>query len=136
MPLSKISDLLKCHDSDGDLYAVFTDLDNFESISARRKERSNRLGIGKNHIVVVDVMIESWYVAGSLVKSINDQMIGRRTEEINKTKFDELVGGKFHHRKMMNVIIRNFDVEQAAQRNKSFKDFYRNFKAILDDANT
>lgn len=117
---------------DKDYYVMFTDKDKF-STTLRKKHRVSTYGVEEEKVIVVDSTIESWYTAGAK-KSIFD-LGKKRSETIDKKKFDQLIGRRAYHSMVMEEICNNYDTSRAIQNSKSFKYFYRKLKKILGGTN-
>lgn len=119
---------------DKDHYVMFADLDDFTSITARKKQRADRYGVEVEKVFVVKTEIESWYAAGAKQTIFNSK--GHRSEEITKQKFDQLTGSRARHTSIMEEIADGFDTNKAIQSNKSFKYFYNQIKELLQKIGT
>jgi hypothetical protein len=99
-----------------------------------RKQRVKQTKIGNvddNQIIIVRKKIEGWYLAGLDERCCRNLGISTHnyTDTIDKQKFNKLiVGSKFGSRRSCMVeILKNFDIETAKRKNKSFSYFCRKF---------
>ncbi|MCV0392523.1 MAG: hypothetical protein K5790_04415 [Nitrosopumilus sp.] len=108
---------------------LITDMDNYTSITERKKQRSKEYDIEFENVIVVKKSIESWYAAGAPTSLFQPQ--GNHSETIDKIKFNQLIGRSSLHTRIMVEISEDFDTGRAVSNNKSFKYFYRELKNLL-----
>lgn len=116
----------------GDDILCLTDITGFRSKKDKREQvqRDHIGNIGDDRVIIVIKEIESWYLAG-----VSQPCCGRmridyydRTDTINKEKFHEIITrSKFIPRSVCCLeMLRNYDVELAKRRNRSFNCFHEN----------
>jgi hypothetical protein len=84
----------------------------------------------ENRICLVVIEIESWYLAGLDDDACRKHKIRKRkfTDDITKEKFDSLIPRAYDSRNdFMIEILKDFSIETAKQKNKSFKYFCEKF---------
>ena len=110
-------------------YIYVTDINEAPCITFKKEDIMQKIGIGKDKIVVVVREIEGWYLAGLHaedskrlgIEEIND------TNDITKEDFNKLIPKKIKSRLVfMKKILRTYDTEIAKEKNKSFKYFLDN----------
>ena len=112
-------------------YIYVTDINNSPCITARKKEIQEKLKvIDVERIIIVIKEIESWYLAGlssDVYKrfKINEFDI---TDSVTKEKFNSLIPRRFSSRiDFMSEILKDFSIETAKRRNKSFKYYMEKY---------
>ena len=114
-------------------YIYVTDINNSRCVTAKKQEIQNKLrNIDINKILVVIKEIESWYLAGLDNKSLKTlgikKKIPNNTETITKEQFYSLIPKKFSSRiDFMREVLKNFSIEIAKQKNKSFRFFIEKY---------
>lgn len=110
-------------------YMYVTDINEAPCITVKKEDIMQKIGIGKDKIVVVVREIEGWYLAGLHaedskrlgIEEIND------TNDITKEDFNKLIPKKIKSRLVfMKKILRIYDTKIAKEKNKSFKYFLDN----------
>ena len=127
MKKEKVSNFIKSINAMGADYLYFADINRAPSITAKKEEIEKEYpNIEKDKIVVVVMEIESWYLAGLDAKACKQLKIKDfpDTENVTKERFNALIPDKFASRiDFMMEILKNFSIEIAKQKNKSFRDF-------------
>ena len=110
-----------------------TDIKGFQRKDHKKEQvqRDHIGNIGDDKVIVVIKEIESWYLAGASKLCCRRLRIGYydRTDNVDKNKFHEIIAHtKFKPRWVCCLeMLRNYDVTQAKQRNKSFNCFHENY---------
>ena len=131
VPDNNIRSALRNHQQNHEYYIILADK-NSDSFEKKQQFISEKFGINKNHIIIVDICIESWYVAGSNIDYRKESI--ENTKDITKKKFKILSGNTRRGRKEnMQEILKNFDIEKAKKQSKSFKYFYENLESIIKE---
>jgi len=120
-----ITKFIKSIQSMGGDYIYVTDINTSPCITAKKENiRHNVPNISNDKIIVVVKEIESWYLAG-LNKSFTKNLgikIPSTTNTVTKEQFYRLILQKFNsHIDFMREILKNFSIEDAKEKNKSFK---------------
>ena len=108
-------------------YLFLSDFDEFACITKRKQlfiTSFKKLDIAKLFIVVNE--IESWYFAGLKLEKYKEWNIKlfRNTSSVTKEIFEALLPKSFDSvTDFMQEILKNFSIDQACGRNKSFKYF-------------
>lgn len=112
-------------------YLYVIDINNSPCVTAKKDEILSKLrNIDKEKIIVVIKEIESWYLAG--IDDIKAKKLKIRnlnsTNDITKEKFNSLIPKRFNSRiDFMLEILKDFSIETAKQKNKSFKYFINKY---------
>jgi len=109
-------------------YICARDLNDSSGVTAKKERIKSKINqIAEDKIIVVVKEIESWYLAGldeNTSKKLGIRKKIRTTDTITKEEFNQLIPKKFISRiEFMREILKNFDVEIAKERNKSFGYF-------------
>lgn len=115
----------------GHAYLLLTDLDDYGSVERRAEQRAAEFGIDREHVVVADKTIESWYLAGATMEPITSKLGSRSPEGMGKADFHKIIGRPFKHIRVMNSIIGGYDVKKARRSSKSFAYFYHRLESVL-----
>jgi len=112
-------------------YIYLTDINDSPCITAKKEETQSKYkNIDNDKIIVVIKEIESWYFAG-LDNTVCRQLKIKNfanTDNVTKEKFNTLFPKKFTSRiDFMSEILKNFSIEIAKQKNKSFRYFVENY---------
>ncbi|MDI3543049.1 MAG: hypothetical protein PWP57_652 [Candidatus Atribacteria bacterium] len=139
----KIENFLKSIKAMGAEYIFVTDIDESPCVTAKKQKLlSIFTNIDKERVIVVIKEIESWYLSG--LDDTKSKRLGihlnviNNTNNITKEQFNQLIPGKFDSRvDFMLEILKNFSIEIAKQKNKSFKYFIEkyNYEASKNDGN-
>ena len=124
----QIVNFLKSIKSMNSCYFFLTDLNRSPCVLSKKNNIRKKYGarIDIEHVVVVVKAIEGWYLAGLDDRSCKELGIKpfRKTDNVNKEKFNNLIPKKFDSRiDFMIEILKRFSVEIAKQKNKSFAYF-------------
>ena len=116
---------------------VQTDINNSPCVTRRKEEIETILkNIEKEKIIVVIKEIESWYLAG-LNNTENKKFripIFSVTDTITKEQFNSLIPQTFNSRiAFLLEILRNFSIEIAKRKNKSFRYFIEKYNCEASD---
>lgn len=112
-------------------YILAADIDLQPSVGAKIRIIEDRFSeIDRKKVVIVIKEIESWFLAG-----LNESTTARfnlppiyNTEEIFKEDFNQLYRKKFRSRiDFMREILKQYSIEIAMSKNRSFDFFIRNF---------
>lgn len=118
-------------------YLYARDIDVFPCARSRKeyimRELSNK--IKEDKIIIVAKVIEGWYLAGASEKTMRSlgvtprdiRKITRSTDNIDKAQFIEYFPSSRAHIVIMNMLLDNYDIETAKQRNRSFNYFISKF---------
>ncbi|NUU95801.1 hypothetical protein XO10_05830 [Marinitoga sp. 1135] len=117
-------------------YIFTNDIDNVCSIKNKKNEiKTKWKNIDEEKIFIVIKEIESWYLAGlsdEKCKLLKIRIV-KNTDEITKEEFNNIISNKFESRiAFMVEILKNFSIEIAIQKNKSFKYFIEQMNIIVD----
>lgn len=112
-------------------YILVTDINDSPCVTAKKNkiiEKANK--IDKEKIIVVVKEIESWYLAG--LDDNTSRKLGIRnfseTDNITKQQFNKLISKNFDSRiYFMLEILKNFSVDIAKRKNKSFRYFIEKY---------
>ncbi len=105
-------------------YIYTRDFNKAPCITYRKQNIQNKLNnVDENKIIVVIKEIESWYLAGLSDEYSQKLKIGlfKKTNDITKEKFNNLVPKKFERRDFMVEILKFFNIRIAMRKNGSFK---------------
>lgn len=118
-------------------YVLLSDLDShtYPCITSRKKSRMDELDgeIAGDEIVIIVEELESWCLAGidTDIDEYYEFEIPETTDNITKEDFNEIISKtSFNKNKLLNYLSRNFDVNLAVKRNKSFKYFLEKYDII------
>jgi len=115
-------------------YLFFTDIDESRCIPARRQQVAERYTpLSASHVIVVRKEIESWYMAGLDSRACGK--IGLKelqyTDNLTKEGFLKLQPKRYDSRvDFMQVILQEFSVETAKQKNGSFRYLARRLESL------
>lgn len=109
-------------------YICAVDINRAPCVTGRKQEIQDKFNnIDKDKIIVIIKEIESWYLAGldqGSVKNFGISGSFATTDDIAKEQFDKLIPKRFDSRiDFMSEILKNFSIEIAKQKNKTFKYF-------------
>jgi len=113
-------------------YIYVTDINDFQCVVTKKQKIKELIrGIDYDKIFVVIKEIESWYLAGldsKLAKNLGiKKKIPDTTDTVTKEQFYNLMPKKFDSKiDFMREILKNFSIEIAKKKNKSFKYFVEN----------
>lgn len=139
-----INNLIKKIQQDGDEYIFLRDKDKPREtkgvgvrkgcISEIKKDiKVDYPHIDESRIVLVIRMIESWYLAGlddDGLKRIGIEEVIVTTDDIGKGKFKQLKPDRFSSKiDFMIEILKNFSINTAVHKNKSFRYFHHKYLA-------
>lgn len=131
MKRDKIDNFIKSIKAMGAEYIYLTDINNSPCITAKKEEIQNKYkNIDKERIIIVVQEIESWYLAGLDDRASKQLKVKNfhATNDVTKEKFDALVPQRFTSRiDFMSEILKNFSIEIAKYKNKSFKYFVEKY---------
>jgi hypothetical protein len=110
-------------------FIMVADIDQEPDVWAKKEVIQHRFcAIERNHIVVIIMEIESWYMAGldnRTAKSLGARPI-RHTDHLTKELFNRRIPRRYHSRiAFMQDILENFSPETAMEKNRSFRYFAR-----------
>jgi len=127
----KVDNFIKSIKAMGADYIYLTDINNSPCVTAKKEETQKKHpNIDKDRIIAVIKEIESWYLAGLDNKACKQLKINNfaNTDNVTKEKFNALIPRKFTSRiDFMSEILKNFSIEIAKQKNKSFRYFVENY---------
>lgn len=119
-------------------YIYVADINNSPCITDKKEKIYNKVvGSSKERIIVVRKEIESWYLAGLDLE--NSRRLGiyyeHRTDDVNKEKFNSSISKRRYKSKriyesrisVMQEILKHFSIEEAKNRNNSFRYFYNKY---------
>jgi len=109
-------------------YIYARDRNDAPCITAKKEKITRELNhiVTKDKILVVVKEIESWYHAGldeNTSKKLNIRKEIRTADGITKEEFNQLIPKNMPRIEFMRKILKNYDVEIAKERNKSFGYF-------------
>ena len=116
-------------------YMIITDLNQSPCVTHRKdvlttKKIKSKL-VRDDRLIIVIKEIESWYLAGldeAALKELGISYPDKDTDTLNKEQFDRLIPGKYVSRiDFMKDILKNFQLETARQKNKSFYYFINKY---------
>jgi len=112
-------------------YIYVTDINDSQYVVTKKQKIKELIkSIDYDKIFVVIKEIESWYLAGldsKLGKNLGIKKIPHTTDTVTKEQFYNLMPKKFDSKiDFMREILKNFSIEIAKKRNKSFKYFIEN----------
>ena len=123
----KIKSFLSSINSMGANYIYVADINRAPCITSKKQETRDKFEkIDIDRIIVVIQEIESWYLAGLDTKSSKQLGVSssNTTDNITKEQFDKVIPKSFDSRiDFMLEILKNFSVETAKQKNRSFNYF-------------
>lgn len=109
-------------------YIFIHDFNNSPCIANRKEKIKNAFkSLDENRIFIIVQEIESWYLAGLDEEASKNLKIKnlKDTNFITKEQFNKLKPNKFHSRiDFMKEVLKNFSIETAKIKNKSFKYFF------------
>jgi len=131
MKKEKVDNFIKSINAMGADYIYLTDINSSPCITAKKEEiQKKHPNIDKDKIIVVIKEIESWYLAGLDNKVCRQLKIKNfaNTNNVTKEDFNSLIPKKFTSRiDFMSEILKNFSIEIAKQKNKSFRCFVEKY---------
>jgi len=130
MKKEKVDNYIKGIKAMGADYIYLTDINDSPCVTAKKeKTQKKHQNIDKNKIIVVIKEIESWYLAGLDNKACKQLKIKNfaNTDNVTKEKFNALIPEKFSKIDFMSEILKNFSIEIAKQKNKSFRYFIEKY---------
>jgi len=131
----KIVNFLKSIKVMGAEYIFVADINDSPCVTAKKENiRSELTNIDEERIIVVIKEIESWYLAG--LDNIASRKLGIRTcnvtDDITKELFNSLIPKRYDSRiYFMLEILKNFSIEIAKQKNKSFRYFIEKYNCKI-----
>lgn len=124
---------IKTIDAIGGRYLFTTDMDNSSSVSMKVAKAKTTYNLpDDSKIVIVIKEIESWYLAGmddTLCAKHRMSLLG--TETIDKEQFLRMIPRGSSKPVFMNEILENFSINNANEKNSSFKYYYNLQKTLL-----
>ena len=130
MKKEKVDGFIKSIKSMGADYIYLRDINNSPCVTAKKEEIRNKYkNIDKDRVVIVVKEIESWYLAGlnnEVCKQLKIKNFAN-TDNVSKEKFNALIPKKFSRIDFMSEILKNFSIEIAKQKNKSFRYFVEKY---------
>jgi len=131
MKHEKIDNFIKSIKAMGADYIYLTDINGSPCVTAKKeKTQKEHPNIDKDKIIIVIKEIESWYLAGLDNKVCKQFKIDNLadTKDVTKEKFNALIPKKFASRiDFMSEILKNFSIEVAKQKNRSFQYFVEKY---------
>jgi hypothetical protein len=130
---TKIDNFLKSIKAMGAEYIFVTDNNKAPCVTFRKQEIQEKfckkIGIDKNKIIVVIKEIESWYLAGLDSKQCKRLKISylKNTKDVTKENFNDLIPQKFSKIDFMLEVLKLFSIEEAKQKNISFRYFFEKY---------
>lgn len=123
----KVSKFLKSIRQMGNDYIFVADIDTERTVRDKKQILYYRYNeIDGANIIVVIMEIESWYLAGLTgeTAAVLHAKALQSTDEITKEDFNALIPRQFDSRiDFMFEILKEFSIDAAAQKNRSFKFF-------------
>lgn len=117
-------------------YIVLCDIDNI-TIDEKKKYIMSKFPECENEKIIVSIAeIESWYLAGLDVEKTKKMKIKyiENTEEVTKEKFNSLIPENANRTNFMIDILKNYDIDEAINRNSSFNYFISCYDNIVNMA--
>ncbi len=112
-------------------YFLVADIDQCDTITTKKKIiRAKFDKIDSNQIVIVISEIESWFLAGMTAESAANLGLDliERTDEVTKEDFNAYFIRTYRSRiDFMQEVLKNYSIETARKRNKSFDYFFRQY---------
>ena len=112
-------------------YIFINDINNAPCVPQKKEIiRSKYSNIDNDRILIVIKEIESWYLAGISERNFDRFKIETYNESnnLNKEDFKRLIPNNFNSRiDFMIEILKDYEVETAKNKNKSFKYFYKKY---------
>lgn len=114
-------------------YIFVADIDDFPCVTAKKQKIQNKLrNIDEERIIVVIKEIESWYLAGldnTACKKLGIRTHRNDTNNITKEQFNGLIIPKKDNSRvnLISEILKNFSIEIAMQKNRSFRYFIEKY---------
>jgi len=130
MKHEKIDNFIKSIKAMGADYIYLTDINDSPCVTAKKEEtQKEHPNIDKNKIIIVIKEIESWYLAGLDNKAGKQLKIKNfaNTDNVTKEKFNAVIPKKFSRIDFMSEILKNFSIEVAKQKNRSFQYFVEKY---------
>lgn len=135
MKIEKVDKYIKSVKEMDEDYIYVVDINNVQCVNLKKQIIKNRLkNIDSDRIVVVIKEIESWYLAGIDEKTSLRLKIREfnNTNNITKEVFNKLIPRRFDSRiDFMLEILKNFSIEVARRKNKSFKYFIDKYDCVI-----
>ncbi|MCW5935490.1 MAG: hypothetical protein KIT45_14510 [Fimbriimonadia bacterium] len=91
-----------------------------------------------SRIIVVEKEIEAWYLAGFTTSPlIKNLTVPSDTNGVDKQRFEQLVKSKtkLPLREAKNAMLKEYDIEQGRQRNRSLDYFLKKIEALIEAEN-
>jgi hypothetical protein len=110
-------------------FIMVADIDQEPDVWSKKEVIQHRFCvIDRDHIVVIIMEIESWYMAG--IENRTAKALGvrpvRHTDHLTKELFNRRIPRRYHSRiAFMQDILDNFSPETAMEKNRSFRYFSR-----------
>lgn len=108
-------------------YICVRDFNDAPCITAKKEKITDKFNrITKDKIIVVVKEIESWYLAGldeNTSKKLGIRKKIETSDNITKEEFNQLIPKNMPRIEFMREILKNYDVEIAKERNRSFGYF-------------
>ncbi|MDY0209384.1 MAG: hypothetical protein RBR48_04310 [Bacilli bacterium] len=117
-------------------YIFTTDADDYQVLEKLDMIYQRYTIANKEKIVVCQMEIESWYLAGlteAAKQELGIKKIYHRTEYLAKENFNAMIPYGFRRYQFMIEILKHFDKLEGTKNNVTFKYFYRNFNNILNN---
>ncbi|AZT89366.1 hypothetical protein ELD05_00945 [Caldicellulosiruptor changbaiensis] len=130
--LQKYSNYIRAFLKSNNDYIFVVDIDDSPCVTYKKEQITNLVkNIDKENILVVKKEIESWYLAGAEDNFFSEFGISKftinNTEKLSKEDFNKIIPRNFDRTDFMIELIKNFSVEKAKNRNKSFKYFMEKY---------
>jgi len=133
----KIVNFLKSIKSMDAEYIFVADINSSPCVTDKKRTIENKFkNIDEQRIIVVIMEIESWYLAG--LDDETSRKLGihpyNATDNITKEQFNRLIPKRYGSRiDFMSEILKNFSIETAKQKNRSFKYFIEKYNCVFEN---
>jgi restriction endonuclease Mrr len=112
-------------------YIYFTDINNAPCVTEKKHKvrQAIKSGIDESKVVIVIKEIESWYLAGVDENRAKELKISvpNTTDSISKEQFASMVSSRWERKDLMLEILKDFSVDTAKRKNKSFSYFVQKY---------